>query len=313
MTFEALPGVVNDETLYAKHFRHMIQAVVGAPVGAFAGGVGAIGPAHGVCGSTDMKVTQAASPGMKVRIAAGLALITGTVSAEQGPYSVLNDAAYEINLSAADGSNPRLDLIIAQVRDDDYGGSTNDARPFVVTGTPAGSPSDPSLSSYPNALVLARVTVAAGATSITNANITDLRTPAGGWFRARGYQTSKSIASNQLVITTTGDVTSSSFSLPVIANRRYRVEVTAFNVQTVAAGNFSLLMNYNGTDVKYIAADTFDSGDQRVVTGWYEFTAPGTGSVTLKLRVGASGGNANLYNATIPTEITVHDIGAVLA
>lgn len=183
MTVETQVLVDNLE-VGAKAFRRAFAASLGAPVGSFAGGVGARHVAHGVVSPADLVVTQAGTPAMKVQVAAGLASIVGTVSAEQGPYAFYNDAALELTIAAANPTNPRRDLVVAQVRDAVYGGLDTDARLVVVQGTPAASPSDPSLSAHPNALVLARVTVAAGATSITNANITDLRTLVGasvGW------------------------------------------------------------------------------------------------------------------------------------
>lgn len=132
---------------------------------------------EGVSGSADLAVTQNGTPNMSVNIASGRAVVFGDDSADQQLYHIWNDATANKAISAADPTNPRRDLVIAEVRDTLYGGAANDWRLRVVTGTPAASPADPST---PNtALVLARVTVAAGATSITNANITDLRARAG--------------------------------------------------------------------------------------------------------------------------------------
>ena len=70
---------------------------------------------------------------------------------------------------------------MARVQDSAYSGSADEFSIEVVTGTPAASPSDPSLPSG-SCWVLARVQVNAGASSITNANITDLRTTYTGQF-----------------------------------------------------------------------------------------------------------------------------------
>lgn len=182
MTVRTPPGVLNTESTDSAVQRDVHRSLLGGALTSFAGGVGAVnGAAHGVCGDTHLAVTQSATPAMSVDVAAGSAFITGTASALQGPYNMVNDAAVTLAIAAADATNPRHDLVIAQIRDNTYDGSGfRDARLTVVTGTPAASPSDPSLSAYPNALVLARVTVAALASSITNANITDLRTT-GGW------------------------------------------------------------------------------------------------------------------------------------
>lgn len=181
MTVRTPPGVLNTESTDSSVQRDVHRSLLGGQLTSFAGGVGAVnGAAHGVCGAGHLAVSQSATPAMSVDVAAGSAFITGTASALQGPYNMVNDASVTLAIAAADATNPRRDLVIAQIRDDTYDGSGfRDARLTVVTGTPAASPSDPSLSAHPNALVLARVSVAALASTITNANITDLRPLAG--------------------------------------------------------------------------------------------------------------------------------------
>lgn len=153
----------------------MLGGMLGTVTGSFAGGVASSDPAHGVVRATDFAVTQNGTPNMSVNVAAGGAFIRGTQNANQGAYHVWNDGTVNLSISAADATNGRRDLVIAQVRDAFYSGATNDARITVVTGTPAASPADPSLASFPNALVLARITIAAGDTAINTADITDLR------------------------------------------------------------------------------------------------------------------------------------------
>ena len=153
----------------------MLGGMLGTVTGSFAGGVASSDPAHGVVRATDFAVTQNGTPNMSVNVAAGGAFIRGTLNANQGAYHVWNDGTVNLSITAADATNGRRDLVIAQVRDAAYSGATNDARITVVTGTAAASPVDPSLASFPNALVLARITVAAGDTAINTADITDLR------------------------------------------------------------------------------------------------------------------------------------------
>lgn len=156
----------------------MLGGMLGSVTGSFAGGVASSDPAHGVQRGADLAVTQNGTPNMSVNVAAGGAFIRGTQNANQGAYHVWNDGTVNLSISAADATNGRRDLVIAQVRDSYYSGATDDARITVVTGTPAAVPADPSLASFPNALVLARITVAAGDTAINTADITDLRTMA---------------------------------------------------------------------------------------------------------------------------------------
>lgn len=176
MTVRSTPIFIQGNSHPAEETRLMLGGMLGTVTGSFAGGVASSDPAHGVVRATDLAVTQNGTPNMTVNVSTGGAFIRGTQSANQGAYHLWNDASLSVAITAADATNPRRDLIIAQVRDANYSGATNDARIVVVTGTPAAVPSDPTLPA--NALVLARVAVAAATTSIVTANITDLRTVA---------------------------------------------------------------------------------------------------------------------------------------
>jgi hypothetical protein len=157
----------------AKAFRQIIAAIAGHDPATFVNGVTATGPAHGLCTPTALAVTQRGTPNMSVDVAKGTALITGSSSLAQGCYAFTNDATVNLPIATADATNPRRDIVIAQVRDNTEDSTGfNDARLFVVTGTPAASPVDPAIPA--NCLALARVAVAAGASSIVNANITSL-------------------------------------------------------------------------------------------------------------------------------------------
>jgi hypothetical protein len=178
MPVRSTPIFIQGNSHPAEETRLMLAGMLKSTTGSFAGGVASADNAHGVVRATDLAVTQNGTPNMTVNVATGGCFIRGTLSANQGAYHLWNDATLNLNISAADITNPRRDLIVAQVRDSNYSGADRDARIIVVTGTPAASPVDPSLAALPNALVLARVAVAAGASSIVTANITDLRTVA---------------------------------------------------------------------------------------------------------------------------------------
>jgi hypothetical protein len=138
---------------------------------------GILWKSQGVADYGSMVVAQSATPGMSVQVAAGHALIAGTQTATQGFYIAYNDGATTIAIATANPTNPRIDRIVVAVQDAFYGGTANNQVLFqAVTGTPASSPVAPAAPS--NSITLAYVAVAAGATSIVNANITDLRTRA---------------------------------------------------------------------------------------------------------------------------------------
>lgn len=112
---------------------------------------------------TDCAVT-APNSNMTVVVAIGNAILRGV--------GYQNGAAKTITISAADPTNPRIDLVVLHA---DLSGKTIAAQ--VTTGTPAGSPSVPALTQTSTVweIPLAQVAVAAGATSLSNSNVTDVR------------------------------------------------------------------------------------------------------------------------------------------
>lgn len=127
----------------------------------------------GIIKSDSLLVHQNTPAGLSVVVDSGWAAIVGTVQANMGTYVTYNDASIVLSLNTADPTNPRIDLVCATVNDAYYTGSLNNVVIQVVAGTPAGSPVAPSLPA--NSISLATVAVGAGATAITNANITDTR------------------------------------------------------------------------------------------------------------------------------------------
>lgn len=128
---------------------------------------------------------RAAGANMSVDVAAGDGSILR--SSDTYGYYGFSTAVKNITITAADGSNPRRDIIVAYLDKSVVNPATDDnegALKFVaVAGTPAGSPSDPSDGTIQSAIgaanpfiKLARVAVGTGVTSIVDANITDLRT-----------------------------------------------------------------------------------------------------------------------------------------
>ncbi len=151
----------------ATNDRLLLEALM-APPPAVVSGAG-----YGIVAPGDMAVTQNGTPNMSVNVAAGKAFVDGTENANQGAYLCVNDATVNLAISASSPTNPRKDLVVAKVQDAEWSGATNSWSLAVVTGTPAASPAEPAVPA--NAIVLALVDVAANATSITNANITDRR------------------------------------------------------------------------------------------------------------------------------------------
>jgi hypothetical protein len=127
----------------------------------------------GIIKDTSLAVTQNSPAGLSVLVASGWAAIVGTTQANMGTYVGYNDATVTLSVNTADPTNPRIDLVCMTVQDAYYTGSLNNVILQVVAGTPAGSPVAPALPA--NSISLATVAVGAGATALTNANITSTR------------------------------------------------------------------------------------------------------------------------------------------
>lgn len=119
-------------------------------------------------------VPDSPTPSMAVRSNLGQAVIS---RAGQGPYVSTLRSTGRVDLDASSTTNPRKDLIVAQVLDASIGDADTRTKLLRVTGTPAGSPTLPAVPT--GAIPLAEVQVAANATQITSANIVDLRKAAG--------------------------------------------------------------------------------------------------------------------------------------
>lgn len=134
-------------------------------------------------------VQRAAGANMSVDLQVGDAIIPRSDGSYGHP--AWNDAVLNVPITTADGSNPRIDVLVmyidyGQARDPDVSNNTNGVVKIeVVEGTPAGSPTAPDNTAIGTAIggsnpfiKLAQILVATGATSIANSAITDIRTMA---------------------------------------------------------------------------------------------------------------------------------------
>jgi hypothetical protein len=121
---------------------------------------------------------RGAGANMSVDVAPGPWVIKGDDEANQGHYLSRSTAVENRPVGAAPGSDSRIDLVVAQVRDAKVtGGVSSDWDIVVIPGAVAAAPVAPAV---PNtAIPLAEVLVAAGTASITAGMITDRRTAAG--------------------------------------------------------------------------------------------------------------------------------------
>jgi hypothetical protein len=252
----------------------------------------------GIIKSDSLTVTQNSPAGLTVLVSSGWAAIVGTTQANMGTYVGFNDATVTLSISTANPTNPRIDLVCMTVQDAYYTGSLNNVILQVVAGTPAGSPVAPSLPA--NSISLATVAVGAGATAITNANITDTRVlvttnipevgdisavVAGTGLSGGGTSGSVTLAINTAVtadLTTAQTLTNKTLTAPTVTNG-------TFTTPTLTSPLIDI-----GINPKTAAYTTIASDDGKLIT----VTSSSTANVTLA---------ASLYN--VGSQITVARMG----
>lgn len=75
--------------------------------------------------------------GLDLSVAEGGAFVDSDVD-DEGMYWIFNDAAATVTATAADGSNPRIDQVIATVKDAQISGADNEWELSVLAGTATG-------------------------------------------------------------------------------------------------------------------------------------------------------------------------------
>ena len=142
--------------------------------------VDALLQAEGVLGLFDLKVTQrAAGANFSVDVGAGFVAINGDDITDQGTYICKSTAVENRAIPAPPGTGSRTHRVVAQVKDKLHAPGTWSSYEWaieVLPDTGSGTPATPN-----SAISLARVTVAAGQTSVTDANIVDDRPTALTW------------------------------------------------------------------------------------------------------------------------------------
>lgn len=169
MTVQTVPYALQN----ASHSAALFRQAMSAPF-----------TAGGALGALELVVRQQASPNMSVILGPGRAKIPGTAVSPpagqswttQAMYDSLNDADVTLTVAASNPTQPRIDVAYMGVNDSFYSGALNTAVAGIVTGTPAASPVAPAVPS--NAIALYYIAVAAGATSIVNANLSRVVTSA---------------------------------------------------------------------------------------------------------------------------------------
>lgn len=257
-----------------------------------------VGPS-GVVGQTDCSVAQSGTPGMSIDVAAGVGYILNgsytAASLTQSRYVRFKNSANSSVAIAANGSgNPRITSIFAKwnTAASPDADATNVVTFVSVDGTPAGSPSAPSApADGNNYLRLANITVASGASSIVNANISDVRTFAmvnrssalmDG--QLDGAILSRTVATNALtfaLLTRSGSAPSASDPIRIKLPGRGIVEITAAVTKTLAAATAMFNIDstaLNAKDVFFFLQAYYRTASSEVGIGISRFCNGPTGT-----------------------------------
>jgi hypothetical protein len=171
---ESPPIFEQGSTYSAEQLRHAFGTLLqrGSSIGSVVGGL---------VGSGDMLVT--AGSGMQVLVAPGEAWITGSSTSTQGGYYARVTSSTALAISASNASNPRIETIIAQIKDKSYAGTEETFSVSVVVGTAEAGATLANLKGAgavpASSLVLAYMLVPAKAVSIEAANVENRATLAG--------------------------------------------------------------------------------------------------------------------------------------
>ena len=254
-----------------------------------------------------MQVTVAG--GMNIQVSAGYCCCPNSSSALQGGYifGLLN--AQTFTLTPASLTNPRIDIIVANVADI---GPNSAAYVQVIAGTPAASPTVPTAPA--NSITLAQVLVGAAVNSVTSANITDVRAyvvapggilPIATEANAPAVPASQflyNIATNQLV---TGSGTAGVTGLPSILPWVPAIQVKTTNTTAASAGALTPVLSATvttaGEDIEMYMKWGGVQGSAQYVTisAWIGSTLADSVQVeSLEGTTATAGGSVHFYTSS---------------
>lgn len=196
----------------------------------------------------DLLVASSGSTNHSITVAAGSAYIENNLNTgETEMYRVLNDAMTDppLQLAAGGGGNPRVDTIIATVRDNQYGGGSDDWFLSVLAGTPNASAAltdagiAASAAAVPdNSLVLGYVRVPVGDTLATIIQASDILDARSNYLKCGSAPWVSLVAAAATVVATNQFVQT---TLATVANRdRGYFSVSGSTITVLQAGVYDV-------------------------------------------------------------------------
>lgn len=276
------------------------------------------GPTAGIVSAAGaLKVTErAGTPTAGIDVAEGIALIDGTTNTYQGFYTFDARGVTQLAVGVGDATNPRKDLVVARIRDNNYDGSgVYVADLAVIPGTPAASPAEPAVPA--NSLVLAMIDVPALDAVITNSQITDRRVASSVWTRPRGLLSLMSNTTTQSAIaagpTTLTGTTTPSLTIP--AGRRIKVFAQGQGRVQTAAARYTIEVQMDSAGDQRVFSNDVATGE-RFIWGGVTYWAPAAGGHVFRAIATRTTGTGTLdvegATAGAPTTLVVEDFGGYL-
>lgn len=262
---------------------------------------------QGVTDGGALDVTQrGAGANMSVDVAGGIAMIADG-NLLPGLYPFVNDATANLTVSAADPTDDRIDIVVARVYDTERSDGSDEKVFEIIEGTPDATPAAPATPA--RCLLLAEINVAAAATSITNAAITEKRVWAEAAKAGRGeLATAVSSATDTTSSTTVPGTTK---TVTVGAARKIKVSFRGTVSSDVAGDVATVDLQRGGSTLTggqaKVKCDVLNADYE--TTPWVVDVGPAAGSQTYRAHLGRGVGlgtisiEANGY-------FLVEDIGA---
>jgi hypothetical protein len=268
----------------------------------------------GLAARGDFAVTQrGAGANMSVDIAAGGAYVAPSQVTRQGMYYVQSDAAYNTSSdggyswTAADATNPRIDLVCLEVKDnaEDASGATG-LRFRVIDGTPNASATHQLLTTYwpaiPTGCVpIAAIKIPATDTSISTTDITNLN-PLAGPIATRNYIATAESTSGTAMGRLVNSNGTADFGCIYVPSTESVVEVMfkGLFAANVATGNHDIAIFVNDAQVALPRLQAAPTASYSRLTFGTKYTQAAT-TYTANLSTGASstgGGISAAANST---------------